>query len=215
MIRRIFLLFVLIGLGLSVRAQQLKMRDVLRHMPDSIVPYIKHNTILDFIDFMDSKMKAEVRNELEGKSEMTVLSDDYAAIKLSEAVSMQLKLLEVPTNVDSLKQIICLVKTYGTAAKESEISFYDTKWRSLHGMHHVVYNPEQLIHIADTVPADKRDEIEKSIDLITVEMQLSPEQPTLTVIAHTPVLNEDNLRLIKDILQQKTLKWDGRNFNIY
>ena len=46
----------------QVCAQDLKMRDVFNHMPDSLMPYLSHNNRLDFIDFIDSNMKSEVRN---------------------------------------------------------------------------------------------------------------------------------------------------------
>ena len=42
-------------------AQELKMRDVFKQMPDSLLPYLTQNNRLDFIDFMDSNMVAIVR----------------------------------------------------------------------------------------------------------------------------------------------------------
>lgn len=48
----------------QVSAQDLKMRDVFKQIPDSLVPYLSQNNRLDFIDFLDSNMKAEVRNKL-------------------------------------------------------------------------------------------------------------------------------------------------------
>ena len=53
-------------------AQELTIRDVFRQMPDSLMPYLSTNNRLDFIDFLDSNMKAEVKNQFDGKSEMTV-----------------------------------------------------------------------------------------------------------------------------------------------
>ena len=41
-------------------AQDLKIRDVFKQMPDSLMPYLTGNNRLDFIDFMDSNMKASV-----------------------------------------------------------------------------------------------------------------------------------------------------------
>ena len=57
-------------------AQELTIRDVFRQMPDSLMPYLSTNNRLDFIDFLDSNMKAEVKNQFDGKSEMTVMTDD-------------------------------------------------------------------------------------------------------------------------------------------
>ena len=41
----------------QVSAQDLKMRDVFKQIPDSLVPYLSQNNRLDFIDFLDSNMR--------------------------------------------------------------------------------------------------------------------------------------------------------------
>ena len=72
-------LFFILSLLLTCAAEaQVKMRDVIKQMPDTLVPYLKQNALLDFIDFKDSGMKAEVRNTLGGMSEMTTAEMDTA-----------------------------------------------------------------------------------------------------------------------------------------
>ena len=56
---------IFLCLTLTVMSQT-TMRDVFRQMPDSIVPYLTENNRLDFIDFIDSNMKAEVTNAFGG-----------------------------------------------------------------------------------------------------------------------------------------------------
>lgn len=64
------LFFIVLSLFLTCAVEaQVKMRDVIKQMPDTLVPYLKQNARLDFIDFMDSDMKAEVNNDLGGKSQ--------------------------------------------------------------------------------------------------------------------------------------------------
>ena len=69
--------------------QQLRMADVFKQMPDSLMPYLSTNNRLDMIDFMDAHMKAEVTNLLDGKSEMTALADDSLTIQLSAALKAE------------------------------------------------------------------------------------------------------------------------------
>ncbi len=107
---------------------QTAMRDVLKQMPDSIVPYLTENNRLDFIDFFDSNMKAEVTNTMGGKSEMQKLTDDFLYIHLNEASSLEMRLLDVTEPVDSIKRIVCLVRTYGSDIRESTVAFYSIKW---------------------------------------------------------------------------------------
>ncbi len=108
---------------------QVKMRDVLRTMPDSLVPYMSENNRLDCIDFKDANMKAEVRNTLDGMTELLTLQDDYAVFQLNAARRMELRLLPTTVEVDSCKQIICIVDTYGQDAKESRVMFYSIRWQ--------------------------------------------------------------------------------------
>ena len=93
---RILFISIFMLLASAVRAQDVTMREVFRQMPDSLLPYLSENNRLDFIDFMDSKMNAEVSNALGGKSWMLKLTDNYAAVLLSEASTMEMCLLTVP-----------------------------------------------------------------------------------------------------------------------
>ena len=110
----------------SVRAQT--MRDILQQMPDTILPLLSRGNLLDFPDYLDSQMKAELSNRLGGTSEMLILTDDYTAIQLSKASSIQLKLLP-----HGKKKIICAVRTYTACdtIHDSQIQFYQADWKPL------------------------------------------------------------------------------------
>ena len=117
-------------LTLTVMSQT-TMRDVFRQMPDSIVPYLTENNRLDFIDFIDSNMKAEVTNAFGGKSEMQKLTDDFLSLHLNAAASIEMRLLDVKEPVDSVSRIVCLVSTLGSDVRESKVAFYSLKWNPL------------------------------------------------------------------------------------
>ena len=68
--KRLITLFFLVCLCMAgARAQLAKV--CFTNMPDSICPLLTAVNRADFIDFLESKMKAEVTNRLGGKSEMT------------------------------------------------------------------------------------------------------------------------------------------------
>ena len=62
---------------------------------------------------------------------MNKLADDFVSIHLNESSDLTMRLLNVDTPVDSAQQIVCMVSTYGTDIRESTISFYSLKWKSL------------------------------------------------------------------------------------
>ncbi|MBO6187991.1 MAG: DUF3256 family protein [Prevotella sp.] len=127
---RNFFLFLSLLLAMSLSAQ-VTVRDVFKTMPHAMISYLEENSKLDFIDFIDSGMKAEVTNALSGKSIMQRCTDKYLALTLNEASQLTMRLLPVSEPVDSASQVICLVRTYGTDIRESVVSFYSVNWRQL------------------------------------------------------------------------------------
>ena len=131
-------LLVLLALQLAGRAAEpVSIRDVFRAMPDSLLPYLTANNRLDFIDFIDSGMKAEVRNSLGGQSLMTALTADSLSITLNEQSRADMVLLSVEGEpVDSCQQVVCLLTTVGCSPmpQETLVDFYSLGWRKLTDM---------------------------------------------------------------------------------
>lgn len=112
-------------------AAQTSMREAFKQAPQSLMPYLTENDRLDLIDFLDSGMKAEVTNQLGGKSELLLLTDRFLSLKLSQGLSMKMRLLDTAQPIDSVSQVICLVRTYGIDCRESTVQFYSLQWRQL------------------------------------------------------------------------------------
>ena len=114
-------------------AQTLK--DVFRQMPDSLMPYLTQNDRLDFIDFLDSNMKAEVTNMTGGTSEMTALTDDSLSIRMSDALRVDMLLLTLDpclqTADSCLSQVLVFVETFlaDTIYGESVCRTFTLDWQ--------------------------------------------------------------------------------------
>ena len=162
------------------------MRDILKSMPDSIIPLLSENNRLDMIDFMDSNMNAEVTNILNGKCSMPVLNDQYTKILLTESSVVEMLLLETQMQVDSVNQVLCVVKTFGTDIKESTIDFYSVKWRRLKTEDYMT-QPDADIW---TATWNQQDAV----------MTIKP------VTALDPPANEEQKAIEKPLIN---LKWDG------
>jgi hypothetical protein len=98
-------------------------------MPDSLLPYLSRNNRLDFIDFIDSKMKAEVVNELGGTSEMTALTDDSLSIRLNAVSKVDMLLLSTTTQ----ERTIVLIRTLGREndLTESDVEYFTVQWQPI------------------------------------------------------------------------------------
>lgn len=131
--KRIILLSLLALTMLTSVADTLTIRQLFVEMPDTLIPYLSRNSRLDFLDFMDSQMTAEVTNEFGGKSVMTALGNDSITIRLNDVCTIDLLLLPTTETVDSCNLVVCMVKTVGLDGgyQESTVNYYTRHWRNL------------------------------------------------------------------------------------
>ena len=121
------LFFILYLFSVSASAQTV--REAFKAMPDSLMPYLTANNRLDLMDFMDAKMKAAVTNRLEGQTEMTFLSDDSLSIRMSNALTIEMKTLKADTvTVVSLKRVYLTRE----GERQAVLTRYDARtWQEL------------------------------------------------------------------------------------
>lgn len=178
----IILCLAFIGLG-ALQAQEAK--TCFKNMPDSICPLLSAVNRADFIDFLESKMKAEVTNSFGGKSEMTELSPDYIRVQMTPQSTWQMKLL--PVN-DSTK-VICTVSTVCAPACDSHINFYTTDWKELPAASYLPALPAMddfIIQAPDTVDIYEYQAAHRQADMLLVKTDLSAKDTALTFTFTTP-----------------------------
>lgn len=124
------ILLPLLFVSLIIDAQGLSIVECFKNMPDSVMPYLTHNNKLDMIDFLDAKMEAKVENRLHGTSEMTSLSKDTISLKMSDALRVDLFLVEKDST------LICMKKTYIQKGRQTDVvmSYYSTDWSPLYSV---------------------------------------------------------------------------------
>ena len=130
---RKWLLSLLVCIASVSSAQEPILRDVFRQMPDSLMPTLSGNNRLDFIDFLDSNMKAAVRNQLGGMSEMTILTDDSLSIRVSEALRVDMLLLKLDEPMDTIQQVVVFAESFLTDSVygETTVKFYTPDWQPI------------------------------------------------------------------------------------
>lgn len=105
-------------------AQSVQIRDAFREMPDSLMPYLSKNNRLDFIDFLDSGMKAEVKNQLGGTSEMLSIADDSLTIQMNPSLRVHLLTMD---------SVVVMVETFlvDSIYGESRVHYYSASWKPI------------------------------------------------------------------------------------
>lgn len=160
------------------------LRTLFVNMPDSLSPLLTSVNRADFGDFLDSQMKAEVKNRFEGLSEMTVLTSDYLFLKETSASTVEMKLL--PVN-DSVK-VICVVRTYLAPVADSKVDFYATDWKELPATDYLQLPTEDAFYRHDlpAAEADSLQNLRRQADMLLVKATLSARSDSLQFVYTTP-----------------------------
>ena len=106
---------------------QVRMRDCIVRMPDSLMTLLTSVNRADCVDFREAGMEAKVTNRLGGTTELTQLTADYALWQYTSASQVEMKLLPLTDSTS----VICLVRTVQLPAPDSRIAFYDEAWAPL------------------------------------------------------------------------------------
>lgn len=99
-------------------------RSLFINMPDTIMPALTRSERLDFLDYMDSGMRARVNNKLGGESTMTAFSDRMLTVMTSRSARMDMVLFSRKDG----SNLICLIRTVTARYDDSSIMFYNEDW---------------------------------------------------------------------------------------
>ena len=208
--RRRLLIFISIFCAISAFAQDMK--SVFVAMPDSITPLLTKVNREDFIDFLNSNMKAEVKNRFGNVAEMKVLTDDYTLVQTSEVGALEMKLLQV----DDSTKVVCMVRTVCASACDSDVRFYSSDWKEEFEVDIFLQKPSAN---AFFLPKDTISEegilICQKADMHLMKASLSKDDTSLTFIYTTPdYLNKEDKEKLLSYLRKDpiVLRWQDGKF---
>lgn len=184
------------------------MREVWIDMPDSITMYLTKSMRTELADYVDMKVSAATKNAIGDTVRIDTLTSDYIAVTLSESSKLEMKLL--PRDGSN---IICMVRTYYGTAAESIISFWQLDWQQLPDISMPALENIELIKKPDSLSVTEFNKIKAMISPKMIEMRLSPNDNSLLLSYSLPDVNKEDSELIKPILVQKKINWNGKIFN--
>ncbi len=184
------------------------MREVWIDMPDSITMYLTKSMRTELADYVDMKVSAATKNAIGDTVRIDTLTSDYIAVTLSESSKLEMKLLPKDGS-----NIICMVRTYYGTAAESIISFWQLNWQQLPDISMPALENIELIKKPDNLSVTEFNKIKAMISPKMIEMRLSPDDNSLLLSYSLPDVNKEDSELIKSILAQKKINWNGEIFN--
>ena len=208
--RRRLLIFISIFCVVSAFAQDMKSGFVA--LPDSVIPLLTQVNREDFLDFLDSSMKAEVQNRFGNVAEMKVLTDDYTLVQTSEVGTLELKLL--PVN-DSTK-VVCMVRTVCASACDSDVRFYSSDWKEELEADIFLQKPSVNAFFLPNGTISEEGALScKKADMHLMKASLSKDDTSLTFIYTTSdYLNKEDKEKLLPCLRKDpiVLRWQDGKF---
>ena len=208
--QRILLIVLTFFCVLSATAQNMK--SVFVSMPDSIAPLLTQTNKEDCIDFLDSNMKAVVKNRFGNEAEMKALTENYVLMQTSPVGTLEMKLLPVNDSTN----VVCMVKTVCASACDSEVHFYTSDWSKKLDAKNFLQTPEaDAFFLPNDTLTDEDALIRKKADMHLMKVSLSKDDASLTYIYSTPdYLNkEDREKLLPHLRKEPiVLRWQDGKF---
>lgn len=179
--KRISLFIFFILAVLNIQAQSA--RALFDSIPESIVPLFTYVNRTDFADFLDSNMRAVIKNKLGNESEMTDLTEDYARIRMTSQSTWEMKLL--PLN-DSVK-VICTVSTVCAPVCDSYVRFYTTDWEEISAVDFLTPPlMDDFFQVPDSINLDTYNGFRKKADMLLMRAELAKDSYELNFTFTTP-----------------------------
>lgn len=178
----ITIFFSAVGLFASTALWAQEAKTLFVNMPDSLSPLLTKVNREDCIDFLESKMKAQVENRFGKKSEMTDLSKDYIRMRMSSQSTWQMKVLALNDSTN----VICTVSTACAPACDSSIRFYTDDWKPLTASLFITLPViGDFLNTPDSVGVYEFDEARRSADILLMKADFNKENTELTVTLTT------------------------------
>ena len=173
----ITIFFSAVGLFVSTALQAQEAKTLFVNMPDSLSPLLTKVNREDCIDFLESKMKAQVENRFGKKSEMTDLSKDYIRMQMSAQSTWQMKVLALNDSTN----VICTVSTVCAPACDSSIHFYTDDWKPLTTSLFITLPlMDDFLNAPDSAGVYEFDEARRSADMLLMKADFNKENTELT-----------------------------------
>lgn len=207
MMKKILLTLAVVFTALASNAE-VKARQAFANAPTGVFMLLDRNDRLDMIDYFDSNLSSPVNNALNGKSRITAMTDDIMTIEMTPSSTYTLALLRGEAEADD---VIALIITVSTPAKDSRISFYSASdWTPLDSRK-IFSEPELKTWL--TPDGQKNTAlVEGIVPFIMAEYNYDPATSKLTLTSDLATfLSTDMYDMIKEYLRPSLdYSWTGK-----
>lgn len=182
-------------------------------MPDSVIPYFNAGLRIEMVDMYKIDKKTVSKNILGGACWIDSLSDSIMSLHINKSTTL---IIAAYQKSDST-QIICMIKTFGSPATESNVSFYTEEWKKVENNYGLPTGIDceaivkALTYCPDTMRAERYGEIIKKLEPVMVVADVN-EAMEIEFEINCPLLTAQECRELEAVKKKKCFKWNGEIF---
>lgn len=176
--------------------------------PQSVFPLLDRMTRLDMVDYYNSNLATQSKNNLDGKSRITAMTPSQLDLEMTGSSTASLILMP------GTPGIISIITTVATPAADSRIDFYNSSWEHL-----TTENYFKRPELADWLtPEGKQNmgDVEAFVPFVLMSYSLNPESGEMTVTNNTSsFLPQEISEMVEGYLKPSlTYTWNGKKFQL-
>ena len=198
--------FILSVVMVSANAQTVG--DMFMSMPDSLFPYLTQEQRVELVKLkqVDTSTSAVLRSVFNCSVSLDSLEAACITVNIDSTMTVEMARLATVSD-DSL---YCLLQTVSAPERETVASIYNKVWEKVSD---VDWTDVPLLNRPDTMSDKEFANRTSLIEFRMVEARLE-NADTIVLKLNVPMLSSEDKRLLRDILVQKRMRWDGEKYRI-
>ena len=198
--------FILSVVMVSANAQTVG--DMFMSMPDSLFPYLTQEQRVELVKLkqVDTSTSAVLRSVFNSSVSLDSLEAACMTVNIDSTMTVEMARLATVSG-DSL---YCLLQTVSAPERETVASIYNKVWEKVSD---VDWTDVPLLNRPDTMSDKEFANRTSLIEFRMVEARLE-NADTIVLKLNVPMLSSEDKRLLRDILVQRRMRWDGEKYRI-
>lgn len=198
--------FILSVVMVSANAQTVG--DMFMSMPDSLFPYLTQEQRVELVKLkqVDTSTSAVLRSVFNCSVSLDSLEAACMTVNIDSTMTIEMARLATVSG-DSL---YCLLQTVSAPERETVASIYNKVWEKVSD---VDWTDVPLLNRPDTMSDKEFANRTSLIEFRMVEARLE-NADTIVLKLNVPMLSSEDKRLLRDILVQRRMRWDGEKYRI-
>lgn len=182
--------------------------DMFMSMPDSLFPYLTQEQRVELVKLkqVDTSTSAVLRSVFNCSVSLDSLEAACMTVNIDSTMTIEMARLATVSG-DSL---YCLLQTVSAPERETVASIYNKVWEKVSD---VDWTDVPLLNRPDTMSDKEFANRTSLIEFRMVEARLE-NADTIVLKLNVPMLSSEDKRLLRDILVQRRMRWDGEKYRI-